>query len=190
MKLFPWILILLKIKENISNIPKRKSDEMDIDKTPVVISVIDDISDFETVENVHIELCIDDTGDNLPEKCVNHTECVNKPFHSIEKRQESCSQNIGVNKFDNIFSKVVLKQSRAASDLLIGKTQDNRIILFCTYRKKFEVLLGGDRSYLKYNKVVTEDFQDVRQTRLMSDEIQDGMDKMINFVFNKDCKNC
>ncbi|VDI64330.1 Hypothetical predicted protein [Mytilus galloprovincialis] len=41
-------------------------------------------------------------------------------------------------------------------------------------RKNFELLLPGEHEYSRFNKVLTEDFEDVRTTPFMNDEVNEG----------------
>ena len=76
------------------------------------------------------------------------------------------------------FTKIVLKESRSSSDIVIGKTLTGKLLLYTVYDKSFEVLTGKDSSYWKYNKCVEKDFDDVRNTKLMTDKIRSAIERM------------
>ncbi|CAG2233046.1 unnamed protein product [Mytilus edulis] len=85
-----------------------------------------------------------------------------------------------------LIPKFVLKQSGGRNEMLIGKTLRNGLILFYLYDKEFEILDCSDRGFYKFNKVLTEDFRDVRTIpKLMTDDVRQGIDQMIEFATNK-----
>ncbi|CAC5406645.1 unnamed protein product [Mytilus coruscus] len=85
-----------------------------------------------------------------------------------------------------LIPKFVLKQTGGRNEMLIGKTLRNRLILFHMYDKEFKVIDCSDRGYYKFNKILTEDFRDVRTiTKLMTDDVRQGLDLMIEFATNK-----
>ena len=75
-----------------------------------------------------------------------------------------------------------MKTSRSGLDILIGKTERGRLILLRMGRERLELLVPGEHEYLRFNKVVTEDFQDVRTTPLMNDAVNDGILKIEKIV--------
>ena len=102
-----------------------------------------------------------------------------------EKESKLSNKNNADKKKTN-FTKFVLKQSRSESDILIGKTYTGKLVLYMMYNKTYKVLTGKDSSYWKYNKILSDDFDDVRHTKLMSDEIRIAIDKMEQYVVDND----
>ena len=82
------------------------------------------------------------------------------------------------------FTKIVLKESRSSSDIVIGKTLTGKLLLYTVNDKSFEVLTGKDSSYWKYNKCLEKDFDDVRNTKLMTDKIQSAIERMEKYYID------
>lgn len=78
--------------------------------------------------------------------------------------------------------KIVLKQNRSGMDILIGKTQRGLLILYHMGHKNVEIVNRGERDYRLLNKVVTEDFKDVRTTKLMTDAVRQGILEIENLA--------
>ncbi|VDH98502.1 Hypothetical predicted protein [Mytilus galloprovincialis] len=120
-------------------------------------------------------------GENLVTKCT-----INKPIDSDivsttssgVKSYEKSKEHNRIVPESGILSKIVLKTSRSGLDILIGKTERGRLILLRMGREGLELLLPGEHEYLRFNKVLTEDFQDVRTTPLMNDAVNDGILKI------------
>lgn len=114
---------------------------------------------------------------NSIDKDSTSTECI--PGKLTENTEERNSE------VDDYFSKIVVKKCRCAPDILIGKTiKTHKLVLYNTGHDKFEVLYYGDNEFDKYNKVLTEDFKDVRETNLMTKTVEKGIIKLKDFVMN------
>ena len=170
------------------------SDVMDFDDNPCEASA--STGNINSVESPNIELLID-TGNELPmsptclpSKIINNGNKSKQrvSVDIIEKNPSTCdkvkehNKNIQDSRF---IHKIVLKQNRSGTDILIGKTQRGRLVLFHIDHKEFEVLLRGERDYRIFNKVVTDDFKDVRTTKLMTDAVRQGILEMEKLVENK-----
>ena len=101
------------------------------------------------------------------------------------KKSKSQSKNIA-GKRKTSFTKFVVKQSRTEADILIGKTYTGKLLLYMTYDKTYKVLSGMDSSYWKFNKILSQDFEDVRNTKFMSDEIRIAIEMMEKYAVDND----
>ncbi|CAG2197350.1 unnamed protein product [Mytilus edulis] len=107
-----------------------------------------------------------------------------KLVENNDKSKQTFPSNIATD--IKLIPKFVLKQSGGRNELLIGKTLRNRLILYHIDEKEFEILDCSDRGFYKFNKVLTEDFRDVRTIpKLMTDDVRKGLDEMIEFATNK-----
>ncbi|VDH93440.1 Hypothetical predicted protein, partial [Mytilus galloprovincialis] len=86
-----------------------------------------------------------------------------------DKSKQTFPSNIATD--IKLIPKFVLKQSGGRNEILIGKTLRKRLILYYIDDKEFEILDCSDRVFYKFNKVLTEDFRDVRTIpKLMTDD--------------------
>ncbi|CAG2235178.1 SPE3 [Mytilus edulis] len=119
--------------------------------------------------------------ENLVTKCTiskkNNNDIVSTTSSGVQSCDKAKEHNRKVPE-SGIIRKIVLKKSRNGMDILIGKTERGRLVLFHMSRKNFELLLPGEHEYSRFNKVLTEDFEDVRTTPFMNDEVNEGILKM------------
>ncbi|VDI61820.1 Hypothetical predicted protein [Mytilus galloprovincialis] len=166
------------------------SDIMDIEDNPSEASVIACSGNIETgIERPTIELSAIDT-EFPPLSKVNYRDILSatsqrdKLVENNDKSKQTFPSNIATD--IKLIPKFVLKQSGGRNELLIGKTLRNRLILYHIDEKEFEILDCSDRGFYKFNKVLTEDFRDVRTIpKLMTDDVRKGLDEMIEFATNK-----
>lgn len=80
------------------------------------------------------------------------------------------------------FTKIVLKQAKGESNIIIGKTFTGKLVLYKMDHRTIEILSGKDSSYWRFLKYLDDDFDDVRSTKLMSDKVKIGIDRMDKYV--------
>ncbi|CAG2186348.1 unnamed protein product [Mytilus edulis] len=137
-----------------------------------------------TVDRIEKNKCTVE-GDNLVTKCTiskkNNSDIVSTTSPGAQSCDKVKEHNRKVPE-SGIIRKIVFKKSRSGMDMLIGKTERGRLVLFHMSGKNFELLLPGEHEYSRYNKVLTEDFEDVRTTPFMNDEVNEGILKMEKVV--------
>lgn len=84
-----------------------------------------------------------------------------------------------------IFTKIVLKQSGSDAGMLIGKTMTGKLLVCIIYSKTMQILTGRESRYGTLNRCVNQDFEDVRSTNLMTDEIRKLITEMEKFAITR-----
>ncbi|VDI83000.1 Hypothetical predicted protein [Mytilus galloprovincialis] len=152
----------------------------DVGKSPRLLKCVND----RQVDNVNkdkkksSDVNIEDNNNNL-NKTISTEAC---KLDSSDKNNDD-NGNVSSEENSDLFSKFALKRSMSDDDKLIGNIESTgRLIIFSIHRKKYEKLIYGDRYYRKFNKVWTEDFNDVLSTNFINDQVNQAILMMIEYV--------
>lgn len=99
------------------------------------------------------------------------------------ERPRSIIKNTCIN---DRFSKIVLKTGGLGRGTLVGITMKDNIVLYQLHELTLDRMEPGHRLYPRFNRVVTEDFRDVRETDFMSEEIERCFPKMLMYAVHNE----
>ena len=177
-----------------SHIIEHKSSDMDVDNSQLG-EVVVDVCDEQSIVNVDIEHSVDTfenlTDCNLLEAsadqhiCSSEPKCKNVTDETTENQTNRELSRRKLLTVDDMFSKIVLKQSVGRAQAVIGKTHKENLVLYFIDNKVVEVIFPEDRQYWKYNKIISKDFQDVRETNLLTSDIERYFHIMMRYAFRK-----
>ena len=179
--------------ESESHVTEHKSSDMDVDNSQ--LGEVVDVCDEQSIVHVDTEHSVDTfenvVGCNSVENSTDEHICSNEPkCNNVtdDTTENETNRELSRQKFltvDDVFSKIVLKQTVGRAQAVIGKTHKENLVIYFIDNKVVEVMFPEDRQYWKYNKIISKDFKDVRETNLLNSDIERCFHIMLRYAFRK-----